>query len=103
MLDGVLNVNKPAGVTSHDVVDFVRRLTGGAKTGHCGTLDPAATGVLLVCLGRATRLAEYLSSGRKAYRAVALLDRRTSTGDLEGEVTERFEPGPEGLPYESRL
>ncbi|MBI4867628.1 MAG: tRNA pseudouridine(55) synthase TruB [Candidatus Wallbacteria bacterium] len=102
MLDGVLIVHKPAGVTSHDVVDFARRLLGGVKAGHCGTLDPAATGVLLVCLGKATRLAEYLMGGRKVYRARILLDRRTDTGDLEGEVTGRFEPAG-GAPDEARI
>ena len=98
-VDGILNVHKPVGVTSHDVVDFVRKLLGkGARVGHCGTLDPAASGVLAVCLGKATRLAEYLVSGRKEYRASMLLDRRTGTGDLDGEVVSTHEPGPGGPP-----
>jgi tRNA pseudouridine55 synthase len=98
-VDGILNVHKPAGVTSHDVVDFVRRLLGkGSRAGHCGTLDPAASGVLAICLGKATRLAEYLAAGSKEYLATMLLDRRTTTGDLEGETTCVHEPGPAGLP-----
>lgn len=59
-LSGIVNVDKPPGMTSHDVVDEVRRMAGQRKVGHAGTLDPMATGVLLVCLGSATRVAEYL-------------------------------------------
>ena len=59
-MDGILNVRKPAGPTSHDVVDQVRRLFGQKRVGHAGTLDPMATGVLVVCLGKATRIVEYL-------------------------------------------
>lgn len=87
---GFLNVDKPPGVTSHDVVDFVRRMTGDRRVGHCGTLDPRARGVLPLCIGAATRLADHLVAARKSYRARALLDVSTDSGDLDGEVTARF-------------
>jgi tRNA pseudouridine55 synthase len=74
-------------MTSHDVVDVVRRLSGQRKVGHAGTLDPMATGVLLVCLGQATRVAEYLMAGRKRYRATIVLGTTTDTYDAEGEIT----------------
>jgi len=85
-LSGILNINKPAGMTSHDVVDRVRRITGVRRVGHAGTLDPLATGVLLVCVGQATRVAEYLMASDKRYRATIHLGVRTSTDDAEGEV-----------------
>jgi len=84
-LDGILIVHKPSGMTSHDVVDCLRRLTGAKKAGHTGTLDPGATGVLPVCLGRATRLIRYLP-GDKAYRAEVAFGIATTTGDSFGEV-----------------
>ncbi len=84
---GVLVVDKPAGVTSHDVVARVRRERGG-KVGHAGTLDPFATGVLTILLGRATRLQRYLLELPKTYRATARLGWRSSTGDPDGELTE---------------
>jgi tRNA pseudouridine55 synthase len=83
-LAGILNVNKPAHVTSHDVVNVVRRLTGERRVGHAGTLDPLATGVLVVCLGWATRLSEYLMDGRKHYRATLRLGVATDTFDADG-------------------
>jgi tRNA pseudouridine55 synthase len=85
-LSGILNVDKPTGLTSHDVVVAVRRLSGQRKVGHAGTLDPMATGVLLVCLGRATRVSEYLMASPKAYRAAVCLGVSTTTHDAEGEV-----------------
>lgn len=85
-LSGIVNVDKPAGMTSHDVVDAVRRMAGQRKVGHAGTLDPLASGVLLVCLGQATRVAEYLMAGRKSYRATILFGQTTTTYDVEGEV-----------------
>lgn len=85
-LSGILNVDKPPGMTSHDVVDAVRRLAGQRKVGHAGTLDPMATGVLLLCLGQATRLSEYLMAGRKRYRATVVVGVETDTYDAEGEV-----------------
>lgn len=86
-VDGILNIDKPSGWTSHDVVQRVRRLTGQRKAGHSGTLDPLATGVLLVCLGQATRVAEYLMQGQKTYRATVRLGIATDTYDAEGTVT----------------
>jgi len=84
--DGILNLNKPEGPTSHDVVNRVRALTGVRRVGHAGTLDPLATGVLLVCVGRATRVVEYLMAGRKTYRARVRLGITTDTYDAEGQV-----------------
>lgn len=84
---GILVWDKPAGVTSHDVVAQVRRERGG-KVGHAGTLDPFATGVLTILLGRATRLQKYLLGLPKTYEATARLGWRSSTGDPDGELTE---------------
>jgi tRNA pseudouridine55 synthase len=84
--DGILNVNKPAGWTSHDVVAKVRGLLKGPKVGHAGTLDPAATGVLPVLVGRGTRIAEYLLDWDKEYRAVLRLGQTTDTQDATGAV-----------------
>jgi tRNA pseudouridine55 synthase len=83
----VLLYDKPAGVTSHDVVDKVRR-ERGTKAGHAGTLDPFATGLLLILLGRATRLQRFLVGLPKTYLATARLGWRSSTGDSDGELTE---------------
>jgi len=88
-LDGVLVINKPAGQTSHDVVARARTLLGVPKVGHTGTLDPAATGVLVLCLGKATRIAEYLMNMDKAYRAVLRLGVATDTQDATGTVVGR--------------
>ncbi len=85
-LSGILNVDKPPGMTSHDVVDAVRRMAGQRKVGHAGTLDPMATGVLLICLGQATRVAEYLMASRKCYRATIVLGMTTDTYDADGEI-----------------
>lgn len=88
-LHGFLNIDKPAGPTSHDVVAQIRRLVGRAtKVGHAGTLDPAATGVLPVALGCATRLVEYLAEARKGYVGLVRLGVTTTTDDAEGEVLE---------------
>jgi len=84
-MQGFLNLNKPEGLTSHDCVARVRRLLRIKRVGHAGTLDPAATGVLPIALGRATRLLQYLRQD-KAYRATIRLGLRTTTDDLEGEV-----------------
>jgi len=85
-LDGVLNVNKPAGWTSFDIVAFVRRHSGVKRVGHAGTLDPSAEGVLVVCLGQATRVLEYLLDVGKTYRARIHLGVATDTYDADGEV-----------------
>ena len=87
--EGVLIVDKPAGMTSHDVVDRVRRIAGTRRVGHTGTLDPSATGVLVLCLGRATRLVTALQAGTKTYAAVAQLGVTTTSEDLDGEVLTR--------------
>jgi tRNA pseudouridine55 synthase len=83
--DGGLVVDKPAGPTSHDVVDRVRQAFGTRRAGHTGTLDPFATGVLVVCVGKATRLARFLAEGEKVYRATVRLGFATTTDDLLGE------------------
>jgi tRNA pseudouridine55 synthase len=83
-MDGLLVVDKPAGPTSHDVVARVRRLLRERRVGHTGTLDPAATGVLPLVLGRATRLAQFLSGSDKSYDAVIRLGFSTDTGDAQG-------------------
>src|SRR5689334_1355969 len=82
-----LLVDKPANVTSHDVVAQIRRDHGG-RAGHAGTLDPFATGLLVILLGRATRLQRFLLELPKTYRATARLGWRSSTGDPDGELTE---------------
>ena len=86
-MNGVLPVDKPAGPTSHDVVATARRALGERRIGHTGTLDPFATGLLLLCIGPSTRLAEYLTGMDKRYEAVARLGVRTDTLDGTGEVT----------------
>ena len=86
--DGVLLVDKPAGVSSHDVVAMVRRARGGVKAGHTGTLDPFATGLLLVALGSATRLIRFLPSGPKVYQAAIAFGMATDTDDATGQATE---------------
>ena len=86
MRDGLLIIDKPSGLTSHDVVNRVRRATKIRQVGHAGTLDPMATGVLVVCLGQATRISEYLLGHAKAYRATIRLGVETNTYDADGEV-----------------
>ncbi len=89
---GVLNLNKPAGMTSREVVNCVQRLGRPAKVGHAGTLDPLACGVLVVCVGAATRLIEYVQQMPKGYSGTFLLGRQSPTEDVEGEVTELVGP-----------
>ena len=83
---GLLLVNKPAGVTSHDVVNAMRRRFNTRRVGHAGTLDPFATGLLVILLGRATRLQRYMLHLPKTYRVVARMGWRSSTGDRDGEL-----------------
>jgi tRNA pseudouridine55 synthase len=99
-MDGVLLIDKPVGITSHDVVAAVRRALGGAKTGHSGTLDPFASGLLLVLVGRATKIQQRLMGLPKSYETVARLGATSSTGDPEGEIaiTGRLPPDPPELP-----
>ena len=85
-MDCIAVINKAAGMTSHDVVAHVRKIAGQRRVGHAGTLDPAATGVLPVLLGQATRVAEYLSESGKAYRALIRFGVETNTYDADGEV-----------------
>ena len=99
-MEGVLLLDKPAGITSHDAVAAVRSALGGARTGHAGTLDPFATGLLIVLVGRATKAQRELMALPKRYQAVALLGAVSSTGDPEGEITRtgRIPPDPLALP-----
>jgi tRNA pseudouridine55 synthase len=91
-MDGILNINKPPTLTSYGVVARVKRLTGERRVGHTGTLDPAATGVLPVCLGQATRVVEFLMDTSKTYRAVIELGVATDTYDAAGNVVSRTDP-----------
>src|SRR5580658_9952479 len=92
-LEGCLVIDKPAGWTSHDVVARVRRLLGTKKVGHAGTLDPDATGVLLLGVGRATRLLRYATMLTKTYVGEVVLGVATNTLDASGEVTDRRDMG----------
>ncbi|MBI2503108.1 MAG: tRNA pseudouridine(55) synthase TruB [Candidatus Latescibacteria bacterium] len=95
--DGVLVVDKASGPTSHDVVAGVRRIFSMRRVGHCGTLDPLATGVLVVCLGAYTRLSDWLSKGDKEYESVFFLGARSDTGDRQGQIqvaAVQDHPGP---------
>ena len=89
MLSGILNVDKPRGLTSHDVVDAVRTLTGLRAVGHTGTLDPDASGVLLLCLGRATKFSRFFEPLDKTYWTVLRLGIRTDTQDATGTITQQ--------------
>ena len=99
-MDGILLIDKEAGKTSHDVVAAVRRALGTRRVGHAGTLDPFATGLLLVLVGRATRIQRFLMALPKTYVAIARFGAVSSTGDPEGEirVTGRMAPDPLRLP-----
>ena len=88
---GLINVLKPPGMSSHDVVSFIRRVYGIKKVGHAGTLDPAASGVLPVAVGKATRLIEYMTDANKSYRAELTLGFETNTGDDTGDVIETLD------------
>lgn len=85
-LSGIMLVDKPAGLTSHDVVARVRRVSGEGRVGHAGTLDPMATGLLVMLVGSATRLTPYLTSAEKSYRARVVFGSETDTDDAEGQV-----------------
>ena len=93
MINGIVNIYKEKGYTSHDVVAVLRKVVGQKKIGHTGTLDPDATGVLPVCLGRATKVCELLTDHDKTYEALLLLGRTTDTQDISGEVLEERDPG----------
>ena len=85
-MDGILLVNKPSGMTSHDVVNKIRRVLKTKKVGHCGTLDPDATGVLVICVGKATKALQFLTSEEKEYIATLSLGTSTDTYDASGKV-----------------
>jgi tRNA pseudouridine55 synthase len=85
--EGLICLDKPYGQSSHDIVNAIRRLAAIRRVGHAGTLDPLATGLLIVCLGRATRLLEYLTGQPKTYLATIQLGQETNTYDAEGEIT----------------
>lgn len=90
-LSGVINIYKEKGYTSHDVVNIVRKKFSKIKTGHTGTLDPDATGVLPICIGKATKLADYIMSSEKEYKAVVSLGKTTTTQDFSGEIVSERE------------
>lgn len=91
-MDGILNVLKPPGMTSHDVVAFIRRNLKEKKVGHTGTLDPGVTGVLPICLGKGTKIAQFLTDDVKVYRGEMTLGKVTSTQDSFGEIIEEKSP-----------
>jgi tRNA pseudouridine55 synthase len=90
VVSGVLVVDKPIGMTSHDVVQVIRKGTGIRRAGHTGTLDPRASGVLVILIGPAVRLSEYVSASDKRYQATIRLGSSTDTYDSEGEITDNF-------------
>jgi tRNA pseudouridine55 synthase len=100
---GLLNLNKPAGMTSRQAVDVVQRLARPAKAGHAGTLDPLATGLLVICLGAATRLSDYLRDKDKRYRARVRLGQSTNTYDADGEIVSESSCLPEQAAVEAAL
>ncbi len=93
-MDGILNINKPPGLTSFAIVSRVRRLAGERRVGHAGTLDPTASGVLPICLGQGTRVVEFLMDAVKVYRARIELGVTTDTYDAAGKVTHQADPSP---------
>ena len=96
-LDGILVIDKPTGPTSHDIVASLRRILGMRRIGHCGTLDPLASGVLITCLGRYTRLSQWISAADKEYESAFCLGAVSDTGDSQGTLTPR-----EGAPRPTR-
>jgi len=84
--DGILLCDKPAGITSHDVIDRLRQAIGQKKIGHTGTLDPRATGLMVICLGRATKITQFMAEVDKTYEAEVYLGRRSTTFDAEGVI-----------------
>jgi tRNA pseudouridine55 synthase len=102
-VDGILVVAKPVGPTSHDVVGLIRRLSATKRVGHGGTLDPFASGVLPIFLGKATRLVEYHLGDRKRYRATVCFGASSTTDDLEGELTSSAGPAPSQEAVEAAL
>ena len=91
-MNGVLNIFKPKGMSSFDAVRVVKKVAGTGKVGHTGTLDPEATGVLPICIGKATKIIDYIMDSEKVYEVTLKLGIRTTTYDLEGEVLEERDP-----------
>lgn len=91
-MDGILVIDKPEGYTSHDVVAKARKILQTKKIGHTGTLDPLATGVLVLCIGSCTKLSNYLMSDKKVYEVEMQLGIRTDTADITGNLIEKIEP-----------
>ena len=96
-MDGIIVINKPKGYTSHDIVSKVRKILNCKKVGHTGTLDPNATGVLPILIGKGTLLSNYLINHDKIYEATIFLGKRTTTLDIEGEVIEEKEVPKDAL------
>lgn len=90
-MDGIFNIYKQKGFTSHDVVAVVRKIIQQKKVGHTGTLDPDAEGVLPICVGKGTKLADYIMNGKKSYRAIVVLGTTTTTEDASGEILQKKE------------
>ena len=87
-MDGVIIVNKPKGFTSNDIVQKIRKIANNRQVGHCGTLDPLATGVLPILIGKGTKLSKYLVEHKKTYIATIHLGEKRETGDSEGKIIE---------------
>src|SRR6185436_18149373 len=102
-LDGGVLVDKPAGLTSHDVVDRIRRKFGIRKVGHCGTLDPNATGLLLIVLGKGTKLSEKLMGADKVYEGTIKFGETTDSYDSDGEITTSLPVPPITLDHLNEL
>ena len=96
-MNGILLVNKPRGISSAGCVYKLRNILNTKKVGHCGTLDPLATGLLPICLGHATRFSSYITNLNKGYKLKAILGITSSTGDLEGDIIEEKEVDSEYL------
>ncbi|MBW7939945.1 MAG: tRNA pseudouridine(55) synthase TruB, partial [Candidatus Omnitrophica bacterium] len=92
--NGVLNINKPAGMTSHDVVDYIRKIAKMRRVGHTGTLDPMATGVLPLCLGQATKIVQFLIAQDKEYIVEMKMGVVTDSQDMTGDITGEFPVPP---------
>ena len=97
-MDGILIIDKPAGITSHDVVSRVRRILKTKRVGHTGTLDPFATGVMVILVGQATRLAQFLDKDEKEYEASVRFGFETDTGDTTGVHRRKAECGMKKSP-----
>ncbi len=102
-INGILNIDKPAGMTSHDVVAIIRKASGESRVGHAGTLDPMATGVLLICIGQATRVVEFLTDHDKRYHARVHLGVETDTYDATGTVVAESPVSATGAQIEAAL